>query len=64
MTNKKEDSVRTLGHNFVFHFNEFQNLWYCIPRDEYIHYWNDVHNKKYSCGKTTEEAASKMLSKK
>lgn len=28
-------------YNYVFHFNEFTNLWNAIPRDVYNEYWSD-----------------------
>ena len=26
--------------NLVYHFNPHTNNWYCIPREEYINYFN------------------------
>jgi hypothetical protein len=59
-----KNTVEELGHNFVFHFNGYQNLWYCIPRDQYNDYWNNIKNKNCTGGQTIEEAAKKMLKNK
>ena len=58
-----ESVVKDLGFNFIYHFNDIQNLWYCIPRDKYLHYWGNIHNKDYTSGNTLEEAAERMLKK-
>jgi hypothetical protein len=28
-------------YNYIFHFNEFTNLWNAIPRDLYNQYWDN-----------------------
>ena len=32
-------------HNWVFHYNEYNNLWAAIPRDLYEEYWNNKDEK-------------------
>jgi len=28
-------------YNYVFHYNPHTELWYAIPRDTYLLYWNN-----------------------
>jgi hypothetical protein len=28
-------------HNYVFHYNQYTNLWNAIPRDLYNQYWSN-----------------------
>lgn len=28
-------------YNYVFHFNPFDDIWYAVPRELYIHYWSN-----------------------
>jgi hypothetical protein len=28
-------------YNYIFHYNHYEELWYAIPRDQYLQYWND-----------------------
>lgn len=61
---KKQSATSQLGHNYVYHFNEFETKWYCIHRDSYMNYWNkNFKNDDYlwTFGKSPEEAAEKML---
>lgn len=27
-------------YNYMFHYNPYEELWYAIPRDKYLDYWN------------------------
>lgn len=47
--------------NCVYHFNEHTKLWNCIPRDNYVDYWNPKGIITWTSGKTIEEAQKKML---
>lgn len=29
-----------LIYNYLFHYNPYEELWYAIPRDKYLAYWN------------------------
>lgn len=33
-------------HNWVFHFNPFKEIWYAIPRDNYLEYWENPNNPR------------------
>lgn len=57
---------KQLGYNYVYHYNEFNDIWYCIPRDSYSQYWNPTSekNKNWTEGKTLKEAQQKMLERK
>ena len=33
-------------YNYVFHYNPHEELWWAIPREQYIDYWN---GEKHSC---------------
>lgn len=64
---KKQSAINQLGYNYVYHFNEFENKWYCVHRDSYMNYWNKNFKKDdylWTSGKTIEEAAGKMLKRK
>ncbi len=54
-----------LGYKYVYHFNEYEKLWYCIDRSSYMNYWDN--NKKrasdWVSGTSVEEAAGKMIKK-
>lgn len=28
-------------YDYLFHYNHHTELWYAIPRDRYVEYWND-----------------------
>lgn len=28
-------------YNYLFHYNSYEDLWYAIPRDLYMEYWNN-----------------------
>lgn len=58
-----EKATKQLGHNYVYHFNEFDNKWYCISRDSYLNYWSKTMkgSDDWTSGDTVEEAAANML---
>lgn len=63
---KPKTPSQILGHNYVYHFNEFENKWYCISRDSYLNYWSkNIKNdpKAWVSGTSVEDAASKMIKK-
>tara|TARA_R110002020_G_scaffold299682_1_gene515355 strand:+ start:779 stop:943 length:165 start_codon:yes stop_codon:yes gene_type:complete len=41
--------------NLIYHFNPYNNNWYCIPREEYVNYFEGDH-KKCGCGFSIEGA--------
>jgi len=41
--------------NLIYHFNPYNNNWYCIPREEYVNYFKGDH-KKCGCGFNIEGA--------
>ena len=41
--------------NLIYHFNPYNNNWYCIPREEYVNYFEGNH-KKCGCGFNIEGA--------
>lgn len=64
--NKMEKTAtQLLGHNYVYHYNEFENKWYCISRDSYLNYWSKTmkDNDNWTSGVDVEDAAAKMLKK-
>jgi len=42
--------------NIIFHFNEHDNLWHCVNRDDYRKYWNSKKDIKVGVGKFPELA--------
>lgn len=59
--------IKQLGHNYVYHYDEFNDEWYCIERSSYNNYWsktsNDINQQNWTVGKTIEQAAKKMIEK-
>jgi len=33
-------------YNYVFHYNHHEELWWAIPRESYLDYWN---GEKHEC---------------
>ena len=36
-----EDSNISSLYNWIFHYNHFDELWYAIPREAYLKYWDN-----------------------
>lgn len=49
MSRNKPYDIQTV----VFHYNPYVTKWYCIPREEYINYFN---GKKDKCGSSLRSA--------
>lgn len=62
---EKKTTAEQLGYNYIFHFNEYEELWYCIHKDSYSNYKGranyGLHPNHWTSGKTIEQAAEKML---
>lgn len=41
-------------YDYLFHYNSFERLWWAIPRDEYLNYWNSKKEKCMSASNIDE----------
>jgi hypothetical protein len=41
-------------HNYVFHYNQYTNLWNAIPRDLYNQYWSNRKLKQVLSSKNLD----------
>jgi hypothetical protein len=41
-------------HNYVFHYNQYTNLWNAIPRDSYNQYWSNIKQKEVLSSKNLD----------
>jgi hypothetical protein len=44
----------TVLHNYVFHYNQYTNLWNAIPRDLYNQYWSNRKLKQVLSSKNLD----------
>ena len=61
-----EDLYEEVGFNFIYHYNPFNKLHYCIAREDYVNYWNGLEEDSslgWTSGKTIEEAQRAMIEK-
>lgn len=45
-------------HDWVFHHNQYTNLWYAIPRESYNQYWSDNNLKEVLKSKSIDSLIS------
>ena len=53
-----------LGYSYIYHYNPYSDLYYCIYRDDYDKYWNGFNNDVkigWTSGKDMFECQLKML---
>lgn len=58
------DLYKELGYSYVYHYNSYSCIYFCIHREDYISYWNGFEDKAvhgWTSGDTIEEAQIKML---
>ena len=54
---------KKLGYSYIYHYNEFTDTWFCIPRDEYLNFWQPDAKGNWTSGSTLAQAQTKMLAK-